>query len=190
MSTTSTTASINRITLTTAVAVFAASPNAETLLALNLAAVPMLAQNPLLIPAILPAAPKDEQPWQPVASADLQDFYEIRVECDAVLNAAETSCVAATLGYALTTLAGEKLSEPEVTVFKKADTSGTTVLEFYFDSTKCRGSHFDRAFDDAASFVFSGSPIRGTNRSGMGTKGTRLAKGIGENRCGVEFFVR
>jgi hypothetical protein len=109
------------------------------------------------------------------------------------LNEEEISRLSGCLGYALRqTLAGEDLSEPSGFLLSTfpADGRQATILEYAYDSTKSRRDDPDYAlaFELAQEYVFSGSPIRTTDRAGAGTKGTRLVEGIAP--CHLSFFVR
>ena len=138
----------------------------------------------------------DQSPvWMCSDSPDafIHDFAEIRVLVERRLNEEEVSRLLGCLGYALRqTLAGEDLSEPSGFLLSKfpADGRQVTVLEYAYDSTKSRRDDpdFALAFAVAQEFIFSGSPIRTTNRAGVGTKGTRLVDGIGA--CHLTLQVR
>lgn len=125
--------------------------------------------------------------------AFIHDFAEIRVLVERRLNEEEVNRLSGCLGYALRqTLAGEDLSKPSVFLLSAfpADGRQVTVLEYTYDSTKSRRDDPDcaLAFALAQEFIFSGSPIRTTNRAGAGTKGTRLVEGIAP--CHLSFFAR
>ena len=164
------------------VANYIATPNLMTLAQMNCAALQIL-------------QPEQEEPaWTPVKDPEalFQGFYEIRAVCDRRLAEEEISRMSGCLGYALrSTLAGEDLSDPSI--FRLFDDRGScafTVLEYSYDSTKSRRDDpdFALAFDMAQTMIFSGSPMRTTDRAGIGTKGSRLVEGI-EN-CNITFYVR
>lgn len=115
-------------------------------------------------------------------------WYEIRAEFDAILTDSQVYQAAGCIGYALRqVLRGEELSEPVKVSRKRA---GRTVVKFGYDSTKSRSDDPDdnEAFELAARYVVEGSPIRTTDRAGAGTRGTRLAEGIGP--VTARFWVR
>jgi hypothetical protein len=127
--------------------------------------------------------------WLPVSGDGWlgQDWYELRAVFDRRLSPDEIARASGCIGYALRALlAGEDLSEPQVACIR----SGQTVLDYAYDSTKSRRDDppFAEAFDCARQLVQEGSPIRQTNRTGAGTRGTRLVEGIGP--VGVTFSVR
>ncbi|KQR33106.1 hypothetical protein [Deinococcus sp. Leaf326] len=105
------------------------------------------------------------------------DFSYITLTLKRHLTFLESISAAAALGYALRRMNGESLGDPQTIV--RPD--GITVITFFFDSTKCfRNSYsFEEAFQDAATFIQDGSPIRSSNRAGPNTRGTRLVSGIG-----------
>jgi len=82
-------------------------------------------------------------------------------------------------------LAGEDLSEPEV-----REMNHGMKLSYYYDSTKSRRDDPDyfEAFEKALLYINEGTPVRTTNRAGIGTKGTRLVEGIGQRK--VNIFLR
>ena len=169
---------------TRAIQAFTSMPNAETLLLLNKSAIPLMESI---------SAP--ELVWNAVGSSDAfaNDFSEIRVLADRRLNEEETRRLSGCLGYALRQiLAGEDLSEPSVFLLSDspADKRQVTVLEYAYDGTKSRRDDpdFALAFALAQEYVFVGTPVRGSNRAGVGTKGTQLVKGIAP--CHLSFFVR
>lgn len=115
-------------------------------------------------------------------------WYEIRVEFDAYLTDGQVLQAAGCLGYALReVIRGEELSAPGK-ITRKGD--GKTIARFGYDNTKTRSDDPDeaRAFCLAAQYIREGSPVRKTDRAGVGTKGTRLCEGIGS--VSVAFWVR
>ena len=170
--------------LDTAMAVYTARPCAKHLLGLNIAAFPLLDGGGT-------AAPQAE--WRPVEDPDafVADFDGIRVVADRLLSADEARRLSGCLGYALRqTICGEDVSDPTITHLRGDDGTGTTVLEYGYNSTKSRRDDpdFDQTFSLATQYVREGSPIRRTDRAGWGTRGTRLVEGIGVG--GVTFAVR
>jgi len=114
------------------------------------------------------------------------DFYEIMLAFDKPLTESEISRASGCLGYALREmLAGEDLSEPDA---YGADQGMR--LSYYYDSTKSRRDDPDyfAAFEKALLYINEGTPVRTTNRAGIGTKGTRLVEGIGPRK--VNIFLR
>jgi len=119
------------------------------------------------------------------------DFGEVRVLVDRILSAGFVRRLSGCLGYALRqTICGEDVSDPTITHLRGDDGTGTTVLEYGYNSTKSRRDDpdFDQTFSLATQYVREGSPIRRTDRAGWGTRGTRLVEGIGVG--GVTFAVR
>lgn len=115
------------------------------------------------------------------------DWDTIRATFDRELSASEILEAAGCIGYALRIyMAGEELSLP--TVEEARDRK--TVLRFSYDSTKAQRSAPDVAegLAEAARYIVEGTPVRKTNRAGVGTIGTRLSAGIGP--VGVEFRIR
>lgn len=72
------------------------------------------------------------------------DFSHITLTLGRRLTLAEAGQAAGCLGYALAKMNGESLGEPE-----SVKLGAETVLDFFFDSTKCcRSSHsFEAAFE-------------------------------------------
>jgi hypothetical protein len=135
-----------------------------------------------------PAADKDWMSINDFISAEHGPscFYEIMMVIDSPLTDEEISRASGCLGYALReVLAGEDLSEPEVTAFPRS-----VQLAYHYDSTKSRRDDPDylSAFEKAARYIEEGTPVRRTNRAGAGTKGTRLVEGIGTRK--ITFYLR
>ena len=103
------------------------------------------------------------------------DFSHITLTLGRRLTLAEAGQAAGALGYALAKMNGESLGEPE-----GMQIGAEAVLDFFFDSTKCRRSSysFEEAFEEAVAFIKEGSPVRKTSRTGP--IGTRLIEGLGE----------
>ena len=142
--------------------------------------------------------------WKRVEN-NYSDFCQIRVRVGRRLSVEDMSRVAGCLGYALRAeLAGEDLSEPLEVVYDSEEvevshpgsrlvekrTQWSTTLIFSYDSTKSRRDDPDflGAFIRAVEYIHNGTPIRKTDRAGVGTKGTSLVKGIGP--CEVTFWVQ
>jgi hypothetical protein len=156
------------------------------------------------------AEPETVLKWKSVAEdadAFCGDFYNIRMALHkkTLITEADISSASGCLGYALSPLAAESLSEPTVAhglsgmpwgfteskVFNVADGGYyTRIIDYSWDSTKSQRDDpdFDSAFANAQKYIVEGSPVRKTNRTGPNTKGTRLASGIGP--CLVSFYVR
>lgn len=121
-------------------------------------------------------------------------WYEIRAEFGAYLTDEQVHQAAGCIGYALRQeIRGEELSEP---LSIKRTKGGRTIARFGYDSTKTRSDDPDEtlAFELAAQYVREGSPVRKTNRAGVGTVGTRLCEGLGNieglSNITARFWVR
>ncbi len=115
-----------------------------------------------------------------------EDFDSVAVRVGRVLTDAEVSQVSGCIGYALRVLiAGEDLSDPMMIL----RTHGETYLTYWYDTTKGQRSARDgqAALELAAQYIVEGSPVRGTNRAGPNTIGTRLIQGIGP--VALTFYV-
>lgn len=119
---------------------------------------------------------------EPVAyvRADNYDFHdypdEMRVQASRPLSDAEVQRVAQLTGYQhRSTLNGEGLSDP--------DRCGNASVLIGTDNTKSSGrkSMFSDFEDGLELTLQEGSPVRKTDRSGPGTKGTRLIEGFGSD---------
>ncbi len=164
-----------KIAFDAATRVFTAAPSADTLLLLNMTAGRFFGVT-LPLPDTTQAAEFREP--------DVTDFTAIRATFDRTLTAAEQVGASAAIGYALRIyVGGGELPLPVVT-------ESGRVLTFEYDSSDRRRTSPDYAecFAEAARFIQEGSPVRCSNRAGVGTKGTRLAEGIG--KVGVTFTVR
>lgn len=115
--------------------------------------------------------------------AIVDDFYILAVTIDRALTPEEVQQVSGCIGYGLTRLAGESLSDP-VTVITRA---GQTTITYWYDTTKARSENYgvETALADAARYIVDGTPIRRTDRNGPA--GTRLIEGIGP--CSITFRV-
>lgn len=181
-----------------AVAAYVAAPNPLTLLCLNKRAIPLM--------EVVPQA----KPWRPVpakatatTAGDLSlacDFTAIRVVCDRELDGREVNRLCGCLAYALkATLAtgDEALSEPQVQFARTPEDSPArltvTLLEYAFDARRSIRTDPDpiAAFAAAQDYIRQGTPLRTTDREGVGTKNTRLLNGIGGGvPVSVLFYVR
>lgn len=100
----------------------------------------------------------------------------MRIQASRPLSDEEVQKVAQLTGYQhRSTLNGEGLSDPE--------RSGRASVVVGTDNTKSYGrqNHFEDFEDGLQATIQEGSPVRKTNRSGEGTKGTRLIDGIGKD---------
>lgn len=132
---------------------------------------------------------RETNPFVTVADgADLPcDWQEIRATFGRELLEGELFGASGAIGYALRIyMAGEELSLPRVV----SAPGQPTVAVYGYDSTKSRRSEADpiEALQVAVSYISEGSPIRRTNRAGVGSRGTRLVQGIGQ--VAVSFAVR
>lgn len=112
--------------------------------------------------------------------ADEYNFHnypdEMRVQASRPLSDAEVQKVAQLTGYQhRSTLNGEGLSDP--------DRCGNAAVLIGTDNTKSSGrkSMFGDFEDGLEATLQEGSPVRKTDRSGPGTKGTRLIEGFGSD---------
>jgi hypothetical protein len=170
--------------MTAAVEAFYRQPSVSGLAALSLAAVNVLNAS---LPT--PPAPwKRVQICQPNAGTGSAAFTEIRILADRHLTDAEVSQVSGCLGYALTeTLRGEELSLPTVARYGEG-ADGITDLRYRYDSDTSIRTAPDhrRAFEVASVYLVQGTPVRTTDRAGIGTRGTRLVEGLND---GTEFTL-
>ena len=100
-------------------------------------------------------------------------FDNVRVQADRPLTEAESTRLAQLTGYAASATMGrgEGMGDPE------RDTDSSVILSA--DVTKYPGRRNVGEFPDRLrEYVRDGSPLRKTDRSGPGTKGTRLVEGI------------
>lgn len=112
--------------------------------------------------------------------ADSYDFHDypdnMRIQASRPLTDAEVQKVAQLTGYQhRATLNGEGLSDPE--------RCGNASVLVGTDNTKSAGrkSHFTDFEEGLESTLQEGSPVRKTDRAGVGTKGTRLIEGFGKD---------
>lgn len=101
---------------------------------------------------------------------------DMRIQASRPLTDAEVQRVAQLTGYQhRSTLNGEGLSDP--------DRCGNASVLVGTDNTKSSGrkSMFDEFEDGLEGTLQDGSPVRKTDRSGPGTKGTRLVEGFGKD---------
>lgn len=97
--------------------------------------------------------------------------YAMRVQVDRELSNDEARHLAQLVGYDYSKTGGERLGDPH------QDAPNSIVV--YADTTKGRAyRHLDDFELDLESTITDGSPLRKTDRSGAGTKGTRLVEGL------------
>lgn len=169
-----------------AASAYQAAPNAHTLLSLNKAAIPLMAE-----------VPKDK-PWRQISFLPNDtvscDFSAIRVVVDKRLVEDDVQRLAKCLGYGLkATLVGEELGEPSASYTAGEEDDGLvfTLVEFSYNASSTIRTKPDgkRAFEVARDTILKGSPIRTTDREGPGTMNTRLAEGISVS-ANLTFYVR
>lgn len=104
----------------------------------------------------------------------------LRVQVDRELDAAGARHLASLVGYAYSATGGERVAG----FFQDTPCSVTV----HADTTK-NGAHMrlERFTGQVGQTVTEGSPVRATDRSGPGTRGTRLVEGLGAGR--VEVYV-
>lgn len=105
------------------------------------------------------------------------DTYKMRVQFDREITDEEMQRACQLLGYQYrSAVAGEPLDDPI--------RDGANSFNVYADFTKSRRDDLGDAYYDLengiGTMIKEGSPIRKTNRSGHGTKGTRLVDGLGD----------
>ncbi len=158
-----------------AVAAYEAAPNADTLLSLNKAAIPLMVAVPT------------EKPWRQVNFLPSEsvscDFSAIRVVVDRRLVDDDVQRLARCLGYALkATLVGEELGEPSASYTAGEEDEGLvfTLIEFAYNAKSSKRTQPDakHAFEVARDTIQNGSPLRTTDREGAGTMNTRLTEGL------------
>lgn len=117
---------------------------------------------------------------------DCDHFDYLGVRAERVLSADEIWRLSGCIGYALRCeVNAEELSEPERSSFR----GQSTRMLYSYDTSKHRRSSPDflHALRLAGRYAQEGSPIRTTNKSGPGTKDTRLVEGIGA--CVLTFCI-
>lgn len=112
----------------------------------------------------------DKSGWKPLA--DLAgDFDYLRLECE---EAQDTLNIIGLLEYFFhgpLAIGGEyELVQPDP---ETEAPQTTNVFVFWLDSTKSRRDDIFDALDLLAEYLSEGTPIRKTDRAGVGTKGTR-----------------
>lgn len=171
-------------TFNQAVNAFLVNPSPATLLLLNNSALPLVQT-----PRARQAKPV-RSCWQKVTDFCAFDasFTRLRITIDRRLSDAEVDQVAQCVGYGLKeALAGDTLV---VTNIMRSYDAQQTILICEYDSSQSLRTFPDAgyALHLAAQYVQDGTPLRVSNRSGAGTKGTRLVSGLGV--CDVAFAVR
>lgn len=111
---------------------------------------------------------------------------KILVEIPRILDDNEVALAAGAVGYAFRVhFQGEGLSEPQEVQRTRGITS--FVLEPLGDFNP-NPEKYDRFMDDCIDYIFYGSPVRKSNRTRPGTKGTRLVRGI-YSSSGIRLWV-
>lgn len=105
------------------------------------------------------------------------DTYKVRMQFDREITDEEMQRACQLLGYQYrSAVAGESLGDPI--------RDGANSFNVYADFTKSRRDDLGDAYYDLengiGTMIKEGSPIRKTDRSGPGTKGTRLVDGLGD----------
>lgn len=120
-------------------------------------------------------------PTLTAALHDADTLSGFTVHINRPLTDEEISRVAGALGYGLSTMKGEPLSDADCTV-----TSSGTTLTFEYDSTKCRrtSQSVQEALILGAQYAQEGSPQRTTDRTGP--IGSRLVDGIGPAQITID----
>lgn len=119
--------------------------------------------------------------WNPAELADEHfpwESHAMRFQASRPLTDEELNHIAGAVGYGYrVTIDGELGQRP----LRDSPYSFT----IFADATKSRRSDLAAAFEDfpeeLQKMVTEGSPVRTTNRAGVGTKGTRLIEGLGPN---------
>lgn len=108
--------------------------------------------------------------------------YAIRLQADRELTDDEIHHIAGLTGYSYATAGrGEGISSPE------RDSARSFIIGA--DTTKGRVyRNLDVFEDNLDTFIREGSPVRKTDRSGPGTKGTRLVEGLGDKAPKIELY--
>ena len=115
------------------------------------------------------------------------DFQQIRATFGRELTDDELSRASGAIGYSLRIyVAGEELGDPQLVSAPGAP----TVALYAYDATKARRSdpNIAEALKVAIGYIADGSPVRRSDRAGIGTRGTRLVQGIGP--VAVTFAIR
>lgn len=113
---------------------------------------------------------------------DYSNIQQLRIRVPRILDDEEVMNAAGCVGYAVKQHSGENATGDPYEISRR---SGNTYfnVDIYRDMEDY--SHF---FYDVEDYLREGSPKRTTNRSGSGTKGTRLVKGTGEE-CEVMVWI-
>lgn len=100
------------------------------------------------------------------------EYDSILIKASRPINDEEMMQLAGLTGYAYSVLAGEGIGMPQ-----RVSEDSFTV---WADATKCRNSNFDDFSGNLNAVISEGSPIRKTNRAGVGTKDTRKVQGMAD----------
>jgi hypothetical protein len=111
--------------------------------------------------------------------------YAMRFQADRPLSSAEIAHCAQLIGYTYRSeVRGESIGHPQ------QDSPYSFVI--YADTTKTRsddiGAALERFEGNLPDLLRDGSPVRSTDRSGPGTKGTRLVDGFGASAPTFELY--
>lgn len=108
--------------------------------------------------------------------------YAIRLQADRDLTDDEIQHIAGLTGYSYATAGrGEGIGAPE------RDSARSFIIGA--DTTKGRVyRNLDVFEENLDTFIREGSPVRKTDRSGPGTKGTRLVEGLGDKAPKIELY--
>jgi hypothetical protein len=99
----------------------------------------------------------------------------VRLDINGILDDEEVMRAAGAVGYAFRVhFQGNGLSEP-IDVQRKGGLTSFTLESNGYQDDKDKYLDF---LDDCIQYIFGGTPIRKTDRSGPGTKGTRLVNGL------------
>lgn len=165
----------SKIAFDAATQAFATGPNTGNLLLLTMAAQAMMRSSSVV---------RFSKGWKTPATG--VEFNCIRLTTDRQITEDEVKEVTGALNYAMVTYVGV----PELAPTRVVHGLTYTILEYDTDSRDRRRTDpdYSEAFAEAARYIDEGSPVRKTNRAGVGTLGTRLCKGIGSVGLKVEVY--
>lgn len=154
---------------------FVAAPNADTMTLLEFTMRAMVQPDSVI---------RFSKRWE--APTTGQEFNCIRITTTRTLTDEESVQVTGALNYAMATYVGVE----ELTATRVVHGKTYSIMEFDTDSRERRRTapDYSEAFREAERFIREGSPVRKTNRAGVGTEGTRLCEGIGEIGLKVEVY--
>lgn len=112
------------------------------------------------------------------------DFYGFTVVVEDRLGGEGVDNVASIVGYAFRELAGEACD-----LAGSSHKNDTTEIMIFWDSTKSAsddiGLRLPGVIENLETYLLEGTPVRKTNRAGVGTRGTRLVESPGFTLVGV-----